>query len=459
MPVDSVASKNSDPSGIQALRAEILYCVDDPANYAADSVGQALCHFEDGLLVYENGVIKACGAAEQLLPEWSQHCDVQHYPGHLVMPGFIDTHIHFPQTEMIAAFGEQLMSWLETYTFPTESQFADQAYAAQVAEVFVSELLRNGTTTAMVFASVHPQSVEALFSAAQQRCMRLITGKVMMDRNAPDDVSDTPATAYQHSKQLIEKWHGKDRLSYAVTPRFALTSSPEQLQCCSRLLEEYPDVYLQTHLSENRQEIDWVLELFPEQEHYLGVYDHYQLVKKRAVFAHGIHVSDQELAILANKNAALSHCPTSNLFLGSGLFPLRRCQQHGVQVSMGTDVGGGSSFSMFHTLNEAYKVQQLQGESLSAFEAFYLATLGGARVLDMDDKVGTLAVGSEADFVLLDYACTPFMAYRQQHCKTLHERLFALMMLADDRALAATYVLGNKVYDRTRDANKSYLLS
>lgn len=432
---------------IKAIRGQIMDVVDDPAVAGEDAVR----FFDDGLLLLENGKVKAFGEAKTLLAQLPAGTDVEHFKHHLIIPGLIDTHIHFPQTEMIAAYGEQLLSWLEKYTFPTEKQFEDEAYAAKIADFFLNELLKNGTTTALVFGTVHPQSVEALFSEAQRRRLRLIAGKVMMDRNCPDYLQDTPETSYTESKALIDKWHGVDRLSYAVTPRFAPTSTPEQLAAAKRLLEEYPDVYMHTHLSENPDECAWVAELFPESTDYLGVYEDAGLVRKRAIFAHGIHLSDREYQCLHETEAAISHCPTSNLFIGSGLFNLKKCEEHGVHVGMGTDVGAGSSFSLLQTYNEAYKMQQLQGVSLSAFKGLYLNTLGGARALDLEGCIGNFNTGCEADFIVLDKKATPLLELRTEGVTEPHDLLFALMMLGDDRTIAKTYVMGDVAHDRDQN--------
>ena len=429
----------------KAYRAAILHSLDDPALVGVQASYQ---YFADGVLVVEDGRILALGAADEVLPTLADTVEVSHYPDALITPGFIDTHIHFPQTGMVGSYGEQLLDWLNNYTFPCESQFGDKAHADEVAQLFLKELLRNGTTTALVFASVHPQSVNSLFEAAEQLDLRLIAGKVMMDRNAPDYLTDTAETSYSESKALIERWHGKGRLHYAVTPRFAPTSSEQQLTLAGQLLQEYPDVYMQTHISENLKEIEWVKALFPERKHYLDVYDHYQLLGERSVLAHGVHLCDEECQRLAETGSAIAFCPTSNLFLGSGLFNLPQAERFKVNVGLGTDVGGGTSFSLLQTLNEAYKVMQLQGEKLNPFKSLYLATLGGARALRLEDRIGNLKVGTEADFVVLDYAATPLLSYRLKQAKSVEEELFVLMTLGDDRAVARTYAAGKLVHQR-----------
>ena len=429
----------------KAYRAAILHSLDDPALVGVQASYE---YFADGVLVVEDGRISALGAASEVLPTLADDVEVTHYPDALITPGFIDTHIHFPQTGMVGSYGEQLLDWLNEYTFPCEGQFAEKAHADGVAQIFLKELLRNGTTTALVFGSVHPESVDALFEAAQALDLRLIAGKVMMDRNAPDYLTDTAQSSYAQSKALIERWHGKGRLHYAVTPRFAPTSSEAQLTLAGQLLREYPDVYLQTHLSENLQEIEWVKALFPERSNYLDVYDHYKLLGERSVLAHGVHLCDAECARLAETGSAIAFCPTSNLFLGSGLFNLPQAERFKVNVGLGTDVGAGTSFSLLHTLNEAYKVMQLQGEKLNPFKSLYLATLGGARALRLEDRVGTLQPGTDADFVVLDYHATPLLSYRIAQAKTFEEVLFVLMTLGDDRAVLQTYAAGRRVHSR-----------
>ena len=432
-------------SSTKAYRAALLHCLADPREVGIERSHE---YFEDGLLVVEDGKIARIGAASDLLPSLAAGTEVIEYPDALITPGFIDTHIHYPQTGMIASYGEQLLDWLETYTFPTERAFADKAHAGEVAEVFLNELLRNGTTTALVFGSVHKESVDAFFEACKKRNLRMVAGKVLMDRNAPDYLTDTAESGYADSRELIERWHGKGRLHYAVTPRFAPTSTPEQLSLAGKLLGEYPDLYMHTHLSENRQEIEWVKALFPERSGYLDVYDHYKLIGPRAVFAHGVHLCDEECQRLGETGSAVAFCPTSNLFLGSGLFDLEKVEGFGVRVGLGTDVGAGTSFSQLQSLNEAYKVMQLQGKKLDPFKSLYLATLGGARALYLDDRIGNLQPGKDADFVVLDYKATPLIDYRLRQARTLEEKLFALTILGDDRAVKETYAAGVSVHKK-----------
>lgn len=426
-----------------AYRSSIIQLVADPSEVG---LNEAYRYFEDGLLVVEQGMIVDVGDYVDTLAKQDGDLNVVDYQGKLISAGFVDTHIHYPQTGMIASYGEQLLDWLENYTFPEEERFKDPEYAAKVAKIFLNELVTNGTTTALVFGTVHKQSVDVFFAEAKRRNLRMIAGKVLMDRNAPDYLTDTPECGYQDSKELIEKWHNNGRLSYAVTPRFAPTSSPEQLDMVGKLLQQYPSVYMHTHLSENKQEIEWVKSLFPEREGYLDVYDHHGLLHPRSVFAHGVHLSDCECQRLSETGSAIAFCPTSNLFLGSGLFDLNRIEGFGIRVGMGTDVGAGTSFSLMQTMSEAYKIMQLQQKKLHPLKSLYQATLGGAKALYLDDKIGSLEVGKEADFVVLEPNATTLMQFSMQQAKTLEEKLFVLMSLGDDRTVHATYIYGDLAY-------------
>ncbi len=437
---------------LRAHRGAVLHFLQDPDLVPARD---AWAYYPDGLLVTEDDRVHSIGSAATLLASLPADCPVQRHDNALLLPGFIDTHIHLPQMEMIGAHGEQLLEWLEKYVFPAEAKFADAAYASAVSERFLDELLRNGTTTAMVFGSVHATSVEMFFRACERRGLRMIAGKAMMDRHCPDTVRDSAESAYRDSKRLIHDWHGRGRLRYAVTPRFAPTSSPEQLALAGRLLREHSGVYLQTHMSENLDEVAWVGRLFPQAPHYLGAYDAAGLLGRRSVFAHCIHMTDGEWTRLADSASNIAFCPTSNLFLGSGLFSLRCAREHRIHVGLGTDIGGGTSFSLLQTLNEAYKVLQLRGEHLSPLKAFYLATLGGARTLDLEDKLGNFMPGKEADFIIVDTACTPLLAFRLQHCRDLAETLFVLSTLGDDRAIRETWSGGRCVHQRDAPATQS----
>ncbi len=407
-------------------------------------------YVEDGLLLITDGHIDALLTWSEAQANAESWRDAQFHDlrGKLIMPGFIDTHVHFPQIGMIGSWGEQLLEWLENYTFPTEANYHDTEFAKEMAELFFAQCLENGTTTALIFGSVHEAATDALFAVAERLNLRIIAGKVMMDRFVPENLCEKVDESYQATRRLIKRWHNKARLGYALTPRFAPTSTPELLACVQQLKEEFPDIWLQTHLSENHAEIAWVNSLFPQHQHYLDVYHHYQLTGKRSVFAHGLHLEPQEWSTLARTDSALSFCPTSNLFLGSGLFNLRQAHHHQVKIGMGTDVGAGTSFSLLRTLSEAYKVQQLQGYALTVAEAFYHATLGGAKSLDLDNKIGNFSEGKEADFIVLDLAVTPLQQLRQRYSKDIWEQLFVLMTLGDERNIEQTWIQGRCAYQR-----------
>ncbi len=421
-----------------AVRGRIAHCTEAPS--VAD-----VEYFDDGAIIVADGRIDAVGPAEQLLPAGDDDLVHIDHRGQLIVPGLIDCHVHYPQTDIIASFGEQLLTWLETYTFPEESRFGDIAHARSTADFFVRELLRNGTTTALVFATVHPASVDAIFEAAADHNMRIAAGKVLMDRHCPEALRDSVDSAYSDSRALIERWHGVGRAVYAVTPRFAVTSTDAQLDAAARLLHEYPDTLMHTHLAENHDEIAWVGELFPAARSYADVYVQHGLVGPNSVFAHGIHLDATDRDALAAGGSALAFCPTSNLFLGSGLFDWQAARDAGIDVGVGTDVGGGTSFSLLRTLAEAYKVLQLKRQSLTSLDALYLATLGGARALSMADQIGNFETGKEADFIVLDSAATPLVERRLARTNTLDEELFVQWMLGDDRSIAATYVAGKRV--------------
>ncbi len=435
--------RNSSIDGVRGRFFDFSKSVGQQSNFEG-----TVRYVEDGLLLLKEGHIEWFGDWSEGREQVPEGARIHEYPDKVIVPGFIDCHIHFPQAEIIAAYGEQLLEWLNNYAFPAEKQYGDKSYSMEMAEVFVAELLRNGTTTAAVFCTVHQQSAEALFAAAQRVNMRVIAGKVMMDRDAPPGLLDTPATAYDDSRLLIEKYHNQGRLLYAVTPRFAPTSTPEQLAVAGRLVQEYPNLYMQTHLSENIAEIEWVQELFPDRESYLDVYEHYGLTGPRSIFGHCIHLEDAEWTGLFDTDSVIAFCPTSNLFLGSGLFDLERARREDVRVGMATDVGGGTSFSILSSLSEAYKVMQLQRQKFSAFEAFYMATLGGAEALSLDHLLGNFNVGKEADFVVLDPAATVLQAKRSEKSKNIADLLFALMVLGDDRTVFRTYVDGRLVHRR-----------
>jgi len=430
----------------QAIRGsffDITATVEHP-----DQLPQQARYIADGLLLIDGGRIVSLQPWEAGRGQLTDDHQLMDYRGKLIVPGFVDCHIHYPQTEMIGAFGEQLLEWLQQYTFPVESQYHCPQHAEKMSAFFLHQLLSNGTTTALVFGTVHPQSVDALFSAAEQLEMRLIAGKVMMDRNAPEYLTESAAQSYQQTRTLIERWHHRGRLNYAITPRFAPTSSPELLDGVRRLKQEFPDCWLHTHLSENPQEVAWVKSLFPENSSYLDVYHHYQLTGRRSVFAHCLHLEEQEWDCLHHTDSSIAFCPTSNLFLGSGLFNVKKSWDKRVKIGVGTDVGAGTTFNILQTLGEAYKVAQLQGYKLAACEAFYHATLGGAQALDLDDCIGNFNAGKEADFVVLDPAVSALQQLRQGNCRDIWEQLFVLMTLGDDRNIAATWVNGKSVWQR-----------
>lgn len=429
---------------MKALRGQVLHFVDDPG-VAGESAYQ---FFEDGVVVIDNGRIQLCGDYAEVQTLIPAHCVVHEHKNHLILPGFIDTHVHYPQTGIIGAHGEELLNWLNEYAFPEELKFANEQHCSEVADFFLDELLRNGTTTALVFATVHRQSVDAFFQSASRRKMRMISGKVLMDRNAPPGLCDTPEIGYAESSQLIEQWHGNGRLLYAITPRFAPCCSTEQFATMTQLRAEYPDVYIHSHLSENRSELDWVAELFPESSNYLQVYDDAKLLGDRSVFAHGIHLSGSECQRIGETQTTIAHCPSSNLFLGSGLFDFTQLQQHGAAIGVGTDVGAGTGFSLVQTLGDAYKVQKLQGKTLDPLYAFYLATLGGAKALALDEHIGNFKEGKEADLSIIDLQATPLLAFRLDRCNTLLDTLSALITMGDDRLISETYIMGERAYAR-----------
>jgi guanine deaminase len=428
----------------RALRGQLLSFTDDPAAVGAAASNR---YVEDGLLVIDDGRIEAAGEAHELLPALAAATPVDHWPDCLILPGLIDAHIHFPQTQVIASFGAQLLDWLENYTFVEEQRFADPAHSARIATFFLDELARNGTTTAVVYGSVHPQSAEAFFAESARRNTGMIAGKVMMDRGAPPGLLDTAERAYAESKALIERWHGQGRQLYAISPRFALTSSEAQLEVAGALAREHPDCYVQTHLCENHDEIATVHRLFPWAASYTQVYDRFGLLGARSIFGHCLHLSEAERELLSASGSVAAFCPTSNLFLGSGLFDLEglRDPARPVRVSVATDVGGGTSYSMLRTAAEGYKVLHLKRQIWPALDAFYALTLGNARALGLEGEIGTLDVGSAADLVVLDPCATPAMAHRMERIAgDLAATLFVLLMMGDEHAVRATYVMGER---------------
>ena len=424
---------------MQAIRASVLHCLADPGEAGRNDAWE---YFDDGMLLVDGGRIVDAGDAGRLLGALPANARVRDLRGKLIVPGFIDCHVHFPQLDIIGSYGEQLLDWLSRYAYPAESRFADAGHAREVAQSFVTELLRNGTTTALVFGTVHPHSADAIFEAAEARGMRLIAGKVLMDRNCPEDLRDDPDSAYADSRALIERWHGRGRLGYAITPRFALTSSEAQLEAAGRLAREFPDVWVHTHLAENMDEVEAIARQYPDSRSYLDVYDRFGLLREKSVFAHCLHMDAEDRSTMAAKGGTAAFCPTSNLFLGSGLFRLTAMRDAGVRCGLGTDVGGGTSLSMLRTASEAYKVLHLQEHALPPMQALYLATLGAAEALYLEDKIGNFRPGREADFVVLDYAGSSLTARRTAAAEGIEEKLFALMTLGDDRNVASTWVAG-----------------
>ena len=398
----------------------------------------------NGGLLIKDGLILACGAYDTVSAQApADAVTVDHRP-HLIMPGFIDMHLHFPQMQVIASYAANLLEWLNTYTFPEECRFVESDHAARIATHFYDELVRHGTTTAVAYCSVHKTSADAFFAEAQRRNMRMVGGKVMMDRNAPQGLLDTPQMGYDETRQIIAQWHGKGRNHVAITPRFAITSTPAQMEATQALAHEFPDLHIQTHLSENHDEIKFTCELYPEAIDYTDIYGRYGLLGDKTLFGHCIHLSDREADAMSEAGSVAVHCPTSNLFLGSGLFPLKALarREKPVRIGVATDIGGGSSYSMLRTMDEAYKIQQLLGERLNPLESYYHMTLGNARSLSLADRIGTLDVGSDADIVVLNAAATPAMALKMEVVKTLPEELFLLQTMGDDRAIVETYVAG-----------------
>jgi guanine deaminase len=429
--------------GRKAFRASILHCVADPGEHGELS---AIEYFDDGILLTRDGLVEKVGQAGTLLSTLSGDVEIVDARNMLIVPGLIDCHVHYPQIDMIASYGVQLLDWLERYAYPAESRFASAEHATTIAEYFADALLRNGTTTALVFGTAHAHSADAIFAAAEQRNMRLVAGKVLMDTNCPLDLRDAPGGGIEESRKLIDRWHGKGRLSYAITPRFVVTSSAEQLAAAGKLAEEFPEVFVHTHLAENEAEIEMVAKLFPQCRSYYDVYDSFGLARKRSVFAHCVHIDHQDRARMKKSGAAIAFCPGSNLFLGSGLFDLREAAAYEIPIGIGSDIGGGTSLNLLRTLSDGYKVLQLKGQSLPGFRALYLATLGAAKALSMDDRIGNFAEGKEADFVVLDTSTAPAVRRRLSQSVDVSEKFFALMMLGDDRAVAATYLMGEPAW-------------
>ncbi|WP_372609341.1 guanine deaminase [Halomonas sp.] len=423
------------------LRADLLSFDADPGEGDTPAEG-SVRHITDGGLWIEDGRIRAVDDYARLAAELPAGIEVIDHRGKLITPGFIDSHVHYVQLEIMASYGRQLLDWLNDYTFPEECRFAAREHAEALSDAFLDEMLRVGTTTAQVFCSSHPDSVDAFFAATHRRGLRMLAGKVLMDRHAPDALCDDTLGGIRDTERLIGDWHGKGRLGYSLTPRFAPTSSRAQLDATGGLMRNDTSLWLQTHLAENTGELDWVAELFPGSRDYLAVYEESGLVGPRSTFAHGIHLDQQMRGRLAERGANLAFCPSSNLFLGSSLFDRLAAREAGLNITYASDVGGGTDLSGLTTLKAAYQVGQLRGQPLTAWQGFYGLTLGNARALSLDGWIGRLAPGLDADFVVLDPAATPLMARRTARSRSLGETLFALMMLGDDRTVAEAWANG-----------------
>ncbi|MCA0918879.1 guanine deaminase [Pseudooceanicola nanhaiensis] len=420
------------------LLGQTLSVNGDP--FAAGWEAVAQVESRGGVLI-EDGLIRSVGPADELSAAHPE-AELRDYGDGLILPGFIDAHAHFPQTAMIASWGKRLIDWLNTYTFPEEMRFADPAYAAEIAKRYFDLTAAHGTTTMVSFCTIHPASVEAFFAEAEARGQRVVAGKTCMDRNAPEGLRDTAQSAYDDSKALLETWHGRGRISYAITPRFSPTSTPEQLSAMGALWAEHPECLMQTHLSEQTDEIAWVKELFPTARDYLDTYEAHGLLGPGGLYGHAIHLEAREIDRLKEVDASLVHCPTSNTFIGSGLFDTMGLASWGLRVGLATDTGGGSSFSMLRTMAAAYEIAQLRGEALHPAHLIWLATGGSARALRMEDRIGRLMPGMEADLVVLDLASTPAIAQRAAEADDLWEALFPTIMMGDDRAVRAVWING-----------------
>lgn len=398
----------------------------------------------DGAVLLQDGHIASLGTRAALIAAHPQAKHVRYSDSHLICPGFVDAHVHYPQTAIIASWGKRLIDWLNDYTFPEEMRLGDPAYAARIAARYLDLTLAHGTTTLASYCTIHPHSVDALFDAAATRGQCIVAGKTCMDRNAPEGLRDTAQSAYDDSKALIDRWHGRGRATYAITPRFSPTSTPEQLAALGALWRAYPDCLMQTHLSEQTDEIAWVEDLHPQARDYLDTYETQGLIGERAVFGHAIHLKPREIDRIAETGAALVHCPTSNTFIGSGLFDMAGLTRQAIPVGLATDTGGGSSFSMLRTMAAAYEIGQLRGTPLHAAQLIWLATAGSARSLHLQDRIGSLQPGNEADLTVLDLASTPAIAQRAAMAEDIWESLFATIMMGDDRAIADVWVAGQQ---------------
>ncbi|WP_417275146.1 guanine deaminase [Celeribacter halophilus] len=424
------------------IAGQVVTYQGDPFDIPAEEAVQVL---PQAAILVRDGKVVSVGPRDTLRAKHPEATLIDHGSA-LILPGFIDAHAHYPQTAMIASWGKRLIDWLNSYTFPEEAKFADRAYADEIAGRYLDLLLANGTTTVTSFCTIHPGSVEALFEAAAQRNMRIVAGKTCMDRpeTTPDFLRDTAKAAYDESKALIERWHGTGRATYAITPRFSPTSTPEQLDALGQLWSEYPTCLMQTHLSEQTDEIEWVKGLYPDARDYLDTYEHFGLVREGALFGHAIHLEPREIAHLQANDCSLIHCPTSNTFIGSGLFDMGARKADALRVGLATDTGGGSSFSMLRTMAAAYEIGQLRHTALHPAQLLWLATRGSAEALRMEDRIGSIAAGMEADFAVIDLASTPAIAQRAITAETIWEEIFPTIMMGDDRAVIASYVMGER---------------
>lgn len=432
---------------MQLFRGELFYFTG-----LSETGKPQFVYYDDGGLCISDGRVIETGDYHLLKKKYSNNVKEIDYRGYLLMPGFIDAHIHAVQSEMVGMSAPQLLDWLSDYTFPLEGLFSEKEHCYRIADIFIRELFRNGTTTCAAFGSIHADSVDALFETADKYHMCLIAGKAHSNRYAPESLCEKPEKGAEDVRKLIKKWHGKGRLSYAITPRFSVSCIAEELKVCGTLHEEFPDTYIQTHLSENKSEVETVMNLYPCANDYLHTYEAYGLLTERTLFAHGIYLSDSELRRIADAHATIVHCPTSNSFLGSGIYDMQKVNRYGIQTAIGTDIGAGTSFSMFQTMGDSYKVQQLKGYTMPVMETFYKATMGAARALHLEKEIGAFMKGQYADFIVVDYASTIPQQLRLAYLEklgrgTIEQKLFGLQTMADDRAIKATYIAGNCVHE------------